>query len=107
MLFHELDEDGVLALELGFEPLNLVVVGILDSLALAAIVEGGMAVLEKLFEPGVDLVGVEAEFIAQVRDGDLVVFASVEEMAFEDGDLLGAGEMTTLLGHGEPPFGLC
>ena len=101
-LCDELGEDGVLSLELGFEPLYLEVVGVLDGLALAAVVESGVTVLEKLFEPAVNLVGVEAEFIAQVRDGDLV-----EEMAFKDGDLLGAGEVTTLLGHDEPPFRLC
>ncbi len=61
-----------------------------------------MAVLEELFEPAVELVGVDVEFIAQVGDRDLV-----DQMPFEDGDLLGAGKMTTLLGHDEPPFGLC
>ena len=30
----------------------------------------------------------------------------VDEMPFEDGDLLGAIEMPTLLGYGEPPLGL-
>jgi hypothetical protein len=35
--------------------------GVLDGLAFAAIVEGGVAVLEELFEPAVDLVGVEAK----------------------------------------------
>ena len=102
MLFHEFAEDGVLALELGFELLDLVVLGVLDGLGLAAIVEGGMTVLEELLEPGVELVGVEAELIAQVRNGDLV-----DEVPLEDGDLLGAGKVTTLLGHGEPPMGLC
>jgi hypothetical protein len=100
--FHELGHDLVLANELGFELFDLTLLGVLDGLAFAAIVEGGVAVLEELFEPAVDLVGVEAEFIAKVRDGDLV-----EEMPFEDSDLLGTGEMTTLLVHGEPPYGLC
>jgi hypothetical protein len=102
MLFHELGEDGVLALELGFEAFDFLVSGVFDGLGRAAVVKGGVAVLEELFEPAVELVGIEAQFIAQVRDGDLV-----EEMAFEEGDLFGAGEVTTLLGHGEPPFGLC
>ena len=91
MLFHELGEDGILALQLGFEPLDLVVIGVLDSLALAAVVEGGVAILEKFFEPAVDLIGVKPVFIAQIRDRDLV-----EEMTLEDGDLLGTGEVTTL-----------
>ena len=102
MLFHEFGKDGVLALELGFEAFDFLVIGVFDGLGLAAVVEGGMAVLEELFEPAVDLVRIKAQFIAQVRDGDLV-----EEMAFEDGDLFGAGEVTTLLGHVKPPFGLC
>src|ERR1022692_1555878 len=101
MLFHELDKDGVLALELGLEQLDLAFLGVFDSFGLAAVVEGSMAVLEELFEPAVDLVGIEAELIAEVRDGNLV-----EEMAFEDGDLFAGGEVTTLLGHDEPPFGL-
>ena len=102
MLFHELGEDGVLALELGFELLDLVVLGVLDGPGLASVVEGDMGVLEELLEPGVDLIGEEIELIAEVGNRDLV-----EEMAFEDGDLLGAGEVTTMLGHGEPPLGLC
>src|SRR5262245_10426521 len=98
MLFHEFGEDGVSALKLGFELLDFTGVGVLDGLALAAIVESVMAVFEKLLEPGVDLVGVEAKFVAEVGDGNLL-----DEVAFEDGDLFGAGEVATLLGHGEPP----
>jgi hypothetical protein len=40
------------------------------------------------------VVGVEVEFIAQVGNGNLV-----NEVAFEDGDLLGAGKVTTLFVH--------
>ena len=82
--------------ELGFELLDLLVLGVFDGLGLAAVVEGEVAVLEELLEPVVELVGVDVEFIAQVGDGDLV-----DEVPFEDGDLLGAGEMTTRLVHGE------
>src|SRR5271169_6673813 len=102
MLFHELGEDRVLALQLGFEPCDLGLLCILDGLGLAAIVEGGMTVLEELLEPSVELVGVEVELIAQVRDSDLV-----DEVPPEDGDLLGAGKMTTWLVHEKPPLGLC
>ena len=102
MFFHEFGEYGVLALELGFKAFDFLLVGVFDGLGLAAVVEGGVAVLKELLEPAVDLVGIEAELIAEVRDGDLV-----EEMAFEDGDLFGASEVTTRLGHGEPPFGIC
>jgi hypothetical protein len=101
MLFHEFGEDGILALELGFEAFDFLLVSVFDGLGLATVVEGGVAVLKELLEPAVDLVGIEAEFIAEVRDGDLI-----EEVTFEDGDLLGASEVTTLLGHGEPPFGI-
>ena len=63
------------------------VLGVLGGLGLAAVVEGGVAVLEELLEPVVELVGVDVEFIAEVGDGDLV-----DEVPFEDGDLLGARE---------------
>ena len=75
---------------------------LLDGLGLAAVVEGVMAVVEELLEPAVELVGVDVEFIAQVGDGDFV-----DEVPFEDGDLVGAGKVTTRFSHGEPPFGLC
>ena len=61
-----------------------------------------MTVLEELLEPAVELGGVDVQFIAQAGHGNLF-----DEMPLEDGDLLGASEMTTLLGHDEPPFGLC
>jgi len=73
-----------------------------DGLVLTAVGERRMAVLEEVFEPGIELVGVEVEFIAQVGDRDLI-----DEMPLEDGDLLGAGKMTTQFAHDEPPIGLC
>ena len=72
------------------------------ALVLRPLSKASVAVLEELLEPVVELVGVDVEFIAEVRDGDLV-----DEVPFEDGDLLGAGEVTTLLVHEEPPFRLC
>src|SRR2546430_4620086 len=93
---HELGHDVILARELGFELLDLLVLGILDGLALAAVVEGGMAVLEELLEPAVELVRIDVEFIAQVRDRDLV-----DEVTLEDGNLLGARKVTTRLVHDE------
>ena len=90
VLFHEFGHDLVLACELGFELLDLAVLGILDGLGLAAVLEGSVAVLEELLLPAVEQVGVDAEFIAEVGDGDLV-----EQVPFEDGDLLGAGKVTT------------
>jgi len=66
-----------------------------------------MAILEELLEPGMNLVGIELELIAKVSDGDFF-----EKVPFEDGDLLGAREVTTRLSfgcrvHEEPPFRLC
>jgi hypothetical protein len=90
---HEFGHDFVLACQLGFEVLDLAVLGILDGFGFAIVVEGSMAVLEELL----DLVGIKMEFIAQVRDGNLV-----DEVTFENGALLGAGKVTTrLLVHRE------
>jgi hypothetical protein len=75
--FHELSHDFVLAYQLGFELLDLALLGIFHGLGLATVVEGGMAVLEEFLEPAVELVRVGVQFIAQVRDGNLV-----DEMTF-------------------------
>ena len=91
MLFQEFGEDRIAALYLGFELLDLLVLGVFDGLGLAAVVEGGLTVLEEVLEPAVKLVGINVEFIAQVGDRDLV-----DEMTFEDGDLFGAGKVTWL-----------
>jgi hypothetical protein len=66
--FHEFGHDLVLLLELGLELLDLGLLGLFDALGLAAIGEREMSVLEELFEPVVELVGVDVEFIAQVGD---------------------------------------
>lgn len=101
MFFHEFGEDLVLACELGFEVLDLLVLGVVDGLGLAAVVESQVAMLEEFFESAVELGGIDVVLIAQVGDRNLV-----EEMTLEDGNLIGAIKMTTLLGHEEPPFGL-
>ena len=72
------------------------------ALALRPLSKASMAVLEELLEPAVELVGVDVEFIAKVGNRDLV-----DEMPFEDGDLLGIGKMTTRLVHEKPPYRLC
>ena len=92
MSFHELGHDLVLADEFGFELLDLLVLGIFDSLGLAAVLEGDVAILEEILEPAVELVGIDVEFIAEVRDRD-----PFDEVTFEDGNLLGAGKVTTRL----------
>ena len=50
----------------------LLVLGVFGGLGFAAVVEGGVAVLEELLEPGVELGGIEVEFIAKVGNRDLV-----------------------------------
>ena len=92
--FHQLGHDLVFAGELGFELLDFLVLGLLDGLGLRAIGEGEVAVLEEPFEPVVDLIGMEIKFIAEVGNGHFV-----DEVPFEDGDLVVIGEMTTLLVH--------
>ena len=104
MGFHELGHDLVLAGQLGFELFDLLVLGVFGGLGLAAVVEGGVSVLEELLEPRVELGGVKVVFLTQVGDGDLV-----EQVALEDGDLLGPGEMAagfTIFAHDEPPVEL-
>ena len=50
MLLHEFGEDVVAPLELGLEVFDPAILGVLDGLALAAGVEGGVAVLEELLD---------------------------------------------------------
>src|SRR2546421_12584094 len=101
MLLHELGEDLVLALELGLELLDLAFLAIFEGLGLAAVLENDMAVLEEVLEPAIELGGMNLEVITQVSDGDFV-----DEMPFEDGDFLGAGQVTTLRVHEKPPYRL-
>jgi hypothetical protein len=96
VLLHEFAEDLVLALELGFELPDLVVLGILDRLGLATVVESGVAVLEELLLPAIEEVGSDAEFVAEIGDRHLL-----NKVAFEGGDLLRSGKVTTLRGHDE------
>jgi hypothetical protein len=63
---------------------------------------GKVSVLEELFEPIVDLIGMQLEFIAPVGDRDLV-----DEMPFKDGNLLVILKMSACLVHLEPPYRLC
>ena len=77
------------------ELLDLLVLGLLDGLGLAAVGEGEVAVLEEPFEPVVDLIGMEIKFIAEVGNGHLV-----DEVPLKDGDFVMIGEVTTLLVHG-------
>jgi hypothetical protein len=69
VLFHELGQDLVLALQLGFKPLDLLVLGILDGLGLARAIEGQVRVLEEELLPGIEDVGLDAELITQVGKG--------------------------------------
>src|SRR6266478_7960230 len=96
MGLHELGHDLVFAGKLSFEVLDLLLLGILDGLGSAAIGKSQMAVLEELLLPVVELIDLEPEFLAEIGDRDFV-----EQVTFEDGDLVGAGKVTTrLLVHG-------
>src|SRR5579885_1667710 len=97
MGLHELGHDLVLASKLGFELLDLLVLGVLSGPGLAAILEREMGVLEEVPLPLVEECRVDLELIAQVRDRD-----GLQEVALDDGDLLLGREMTArlLVGHG-------
>jgi len=71
-----LGEDLILALQLAFEVLDLLVLGILDGLDLAAIFEGEVSVFEKLPLPVVEDGGIEASLVAQVNAdvGDMLIW---------------------------------
>ena len=66
---HELGHDFVFARELGFELLDLGVLGVLDGLALAILGEGEVAVLEELALPDVEQVGRDLQFVAELGNG--------------------------------------
>jgi hypothetical protein len=100
--FHELGHDLVFACEFGFELLDLGVLGIFEGLGLAAVGEGEVAILEEFLEPVVDLVRMQIEFIAEIGNSNLV-----DKVAFEDGDFLVIGKMTTRFVHVKPPYRLC
>src|ERR1700722_3232459 len=81
-------------MDLGFELLDFLDVGILGGLGLAAVLEEGVAVLEEFFLPAVEEGGRDAEAIADGGDGD-----AFEQMAFEGRDLFLGGEMPTFAVH--------
>ena len=54
MLLQEFGEDLVFALQLGFELLDLALLGVLDGLGLAVVLKNGVAVLEELLLPAVE-----------------------------------------------------
>ena len=72
MFFHEFGQDGVPPLHLGFEVFDLAIFGIVDGLALATVVESGVAVVKKILQPPVDLRRVKLVLVAQVRDRNLL-----------------------------------
>jgi hypothetical protein len=61
----------------------------------ATVGEGEVTVLKELLEPVVEVIGMQVELIAQVGNGELL-----EEVAFEDGNLLVVVERTARLVHG-------
>src|ERR1051325_8283116 len=81
-------------MELGFEQLDLLVLGILGGFRRAAMLESEVGVFEELALPLVEEGGVDLELIAKSRDG-----CALDEVAFDDGGLLLGREMTTLFVH--------
>ena len=81
MLGHQLGQDLVLGLDLLLEVGDPLLVG--GVVRLRFLLEGGRAVLEELLLPAVEDRGLQAQFIAEVRDGLLL-----QQMAPQDGDLL-------------------
>jgi hypothetical protein len=103
VLLHQLGEDFVLALQLGLQVGDLLVLGV--GVGLAAFVvagEGGLAVLEEELLPGVEVGDGDALFFADVGNGDLV-----EKVLAEQGDLLLRGKVTALPPQAVPPREYC
>ena len=86
MGFHELGHDLIFARELGFELLELAILGVFEGPGFAAVLEGVVGILEELPLPQVEEAGIDLELIAQGGDGD-----AFEQVAFDDGDLLLGG----------------
>ena len=101
MSFHKLGHDLVFLLDLGFEQFDFLDVGMFVHLGLSSIGEGEVSVLEELFEPIVDLIGMKLEFIAEIGNGDFV-----DEMPLVDGDLLVIRKVSSCLVYLEPPYRL-
>jgi hypothetical protein len=94
-----------MALELALHGCDLALLGILDPAV--GPLEGGSTALEEDFLPLIDLAGMDAVLVTQIRDGRLV-----DEVPLENGDLLVWGQMLAFLGfslgHGHSPgSGLC
>src|SRR5437867_4144144 len=93
MLFHELRDDLVLALELGLKPGDDAEVFRTGRRVLP--LEGGGAVLEEDLLPSVEEGGRELVLVAEVRDGH-----SIDQVPPEDGNLLGGRVVPAGLSHG-------
>jgi hypothetical protein len=81
VLGHQLGQDLILRLDLLFQVGDPLLVG--GVVGCPLLLEGGRAVLEELLLPAVDDRGLQAEFIAELRDGLLL-----QQMSPQDGDLL-------------------
>jgi hypothetical protein len=93
MFLHEFGDHFVLALELGLQGGDPLVLGV--GAAAVGTLEDGGAVLEELLLPGVEEGGLEVVLVADVGDGH-----PVDEVASEEGDLLGGGVVLAGLAHG-------
>lgn len=100
MLAEDLGDDVVLVGQLGFERLDLAVAGTI--LGLAVLGEGLVEVAQGLLLPVVELVGMDLQFLADLRDAHAVLEMADDSIGF----LLRAEGSAGTFAHGVPPVGL-
>jgi hypothetical protein len=69
VVLQEVGEDLVFALQLGFELPDLLFLGVLCELGLAAVLEGQVSVLEQQPLPGVKARGIDIHLITERENG--------------------------------------
>jgi len=79
----EFGKDFVLALQLGFELLDLLVLDVFNGLGLTTALKTEMGILEELPLPLVKEYGDDVELVAQVRDSN-----SLQKISLDDSNLL-------------------
>src|SRR6516165_3430145 len=97
MLSHQLGEDLILGLDLLLQVRDPLLVG--GVVGWSLLLEGGRAVLEELLLPAVEDRGLQAQFIAELRDRLLL-----QQMPPEDGHLLFRRVVLPLLLHAFSPL---
>jgi hypothetical protein len=97
MLGHQLSQDLVLRLDLLLQVGDPLLVG--GMVGWPLLLEGRRAVLEELLLPPIEDCGLQAELVAELRDGLLL-----NQMPPEDGDLLFRRVVLPLLLHAFSPL---